>query len=98
MPPPPDACAIGDVRYSSQLLAVVDVGDRAAIRRRREIIGPGDGYESHDAVVELERVSADEVAKQAGHLGFAFEPHRYVAQTEQYLGSTVVVLRVPSSS
>ena len=40
-PPPPDACDIVDVRYSSQLVAVVDRGDRAAIHRRREIIGPG---------------------------------------------------------
>ena len=40
-PPPPDACEIAGVRYASQLLAVVDEGDRAAIHRRREITGPG---------------------------------------------------------
>ena len=68
-------------------------GARAAIHRRREIIGPGDSHESHDVVVELDRVSADEVATEAAALGFTIEPHRFVAQTEQYLGSTVVVLR-----
>ena len=41
MPPPPDAFEIGDVRYASRLLAVVDEGGRAAIHRRREVIGPG---------------------------------------------------------
>ena len=74
-PPPPDVCEIGDVRYSSQLLAVVDRGDRAAIHRRREIIGPGDRREAHDVVVELDRVSADQVALEAGRLGFIAEPH-----------------------
>jgi SAM-dependent methyltransferase len=94
-PPPPDVCDIVNVRYSSQLVAVVDRGDRAAIHRRREIIGPGDSRESHAVVVELDRVSADEVATEAAQLGFTAEPHRYVAQTERYLGSTVVVLRAP---
>jgi hypothetical protein len=98
VPPPPDACAIGDVRYSSQLIEVVDRGDRAAIHRRREIVGPGDRHEAHDAVVELDRVSADQVALEAGRLGFTAEPHRYVGQTEQYLGSTVVVLRAPRTN
>jgi SAM-dependent methyltransferase len=42
LPPPPDARDIVDVRYASQLLAVVDEGQRAAIHRRREIIGPAE--------------------------------------------------------
>jgi SAM-dependent methyltransferase len=94
--PPPDVCAIGDVRYSSQLLAVTDQGDRAALHRRRQISGPGDRRESRHVVVELDRVSADTVAREAGGLGFSIEPHRYVPQTEEYLGSTVVTLRAPS--
>ena len=40
-PPPPDARDIGDVRHRVELLAVVDRGDRAALHRRREIIGGG---------------------------------------------------------
>jgi SAM-dependent methyltransferase len=95
MAPPPDTCAIGDVRYCSQLLAVVDRGDRAALLRRREIIGPGDSYEAHDVEVELDRVCADQVATEAVQLGFAVEPYLYVSETEQYLGATVVVLRAP---
>ena len=46
LPPPPDARDIAGVRYASQLLAVVDDGGRAAIRRRREISEPGRRYES----------------------------------------------------
>jgi SAM-dependent methyltransferase len=95
MPPLADACEIGDVRYASQLVAVEDEGGRAAIHRLREIIGPGARYESQDVVVHMDRVSAHEVAAEARELGFLNEPHLFVPQTEEYLGSTVVVLRAP---
>src|SRR5829696_7370217 len=52
MPPPPDACEIGGVRYASQLLRVVDEDGRAAIHRRREVNGP-DRSESTESVVRL---------------------------------------------
>ena len=95
MPPPPDACEIAGVRYASHLLAVDDEDGRAAIRRRREVIGPGDYYESHDVVVRLDRVTAHEVAAEAVELGFLTEPFRFIPETEEYLGSTVLVLRAP---
>jgi SAM-dependent methyltransferase len=95
-PPPPDAREIVDVRYASQLLAVVERGDRAAIHRRREITGPRGRRHSEDVVVELDRVSADEFGSEAARLDFVVEPHRRVPETEQYLGSTVVVLRASS--
>jgi SAM-dependent methyltransferase len=89
LPPPPDACEIDGVRYSSQLLGVDDEGDRAALRRRREI----DGHEVVDAVIRLDRVSPKEIAAQARDLGFARTGQLFVRETEEYLGSTVVVLR-----
>ena len=94
-PPPADACEIVDVRYASQLIAVDDEGDRAALHRRREIVGPGERYVSRHIVVRLDRVSAQEVAAEGSEAGFLNEPHRSVPQTEEYLGSTVVVLRAP---
>jgi SAM-dependent methyltransferase len=97
MPPPPDGREVAGVRYASQLLAVVDQGDRAAIHRRREIAAPGKRCEAHDVVVELDRVSADAVEAEARRLGFLDQPHRYVPETEQYLGSTVVVVRAPGA-
>jgi SAM-dependent methyltransferase len=95
MPPPPDECEIAGVRYASRLLAVVEEDGRAAIHRRREIVGPGDRYESAEAIVRLDRVTAREVADEAAELGFLVEPCRYVPATEEYLGSTVVILRAP---
>lgn len=46
-------------------------------------------------MVELDRVSADQVATEAAQLGFSVEPYLYVAESEQYLEATVVVLRAP---
>jgi SAM-dependent methyltransferase len=95
MPPPPDAYDIAGVRYASQLVKVVDEDGRAAIHRRREVIGPAERFDSVDAVVRLDRVTADEVATEAAGLGFLIEPSLFIPETEEYLGSTVVVLRAP---
>lgn len=95
MPPPPDAREILGARYSSQLRQVVDDHGRAAIHRRREVIradGPG---ETMDVVLHIDRVSPDEVATEARQVGFIIEPHLYIPETEQYLGSVVVVSRAP---
>ena len=57
--------------------------------------GPDDHYEVEDIVVQLDRVSAHEVAAEGREAGFLNESDRLVPQTEAYLGSTVVVLRAP---
>jgi hypothetical protein len=46
-------------------------------------------------VVHLDRVSAEQVAAEASQLGFVVEDPRRVPETEQYLGSTIVILRKP---
>ncbi|MBI5106538.1 MAG: class I SAM-dependent methyltransferase [Solirubrobacterales bacterium] len=91
--PVPDECTIDGVRYASRPLAVVDEGDRAAIHRLREVTGPEGVRTAADDVVRLDRVTAGEVAAEAAALGFTPLPHRGVPQTDEYVGSTVVVLR-----
>lgn len=93
MPPLPDEREVLGARYISQLLTVVEEDGRAAIHRRRTVIGPGQHYDAVDNVVRLDRVTADEVAAEGAGLGFVNEPHRFIAETDEYLGSTVVVLR-----
>jgi len=93
LPPPPQARQILGVLYSSQLLRVVEDEGRAAIHRRREI----DGGETQEVVVHLDRVSADQVSAEAQEIGLVPEPLLYIDETDQYLGSTVVVLRAPES-
>jgi SAM-dependent methyltransferase len=98
MLPPPDAYEAAGVRYASHLTSVVEEDGRAAIHRRREVIGPGERYESVEAVVRLERVTGDDVAAQATQVGFHTEPCLSIPETEEYLGSTVVVLRAPMAA
>jgi len=93
VPPPPAVLDVAGVRYASQLIGVVEEGGRAALRRRREISGPTRRVE--DVVVLLDRVSAEQVAAEAAEIGFLSEPHLLVPESEQYLGSTIVVLRKP---
>jgi SAM-dependent methyltransferase len=95
LPPPPAARDIVDVRYATQLLAVVEDAGGAVLRRRREIVGPGERYSCSEVTLRLDRVSADEVAEEAARVGFLGEPHRFVPETEEYLGATVVVARAP---
>lgn len=57
---------------------------------------PPDAYEA--AGVRLERVTADDVAAQATQVGFHTEPCLSIPETEEYLGSTVVVLSAPMAA
>jgi SAM-dependent methyltransferase len=95
VPPPPAVRDILGIRYTSQLLGVVEDHGRAAIHRRRAIVRAPGEFEAQDVVVHLDRVSADGIAKEARRLGFIAEPHLSIPETEQYLGSAVVVLRAP---
>jgi SAM-dependent methyltransferase len=95
--PPPAVRDIVDVRYASRLLAVVEDGGRAAMHWRREIAGPGESYAYRDFTLTLDRVSADDVAEEAATVGLLGEPHRSVPETDEYLGSTVVLQRAPRS-
>jgi SAM-dependent methyltransferase len=94
LPPPPDACEIGGVRYASHMLAVTEEGGQAVICRLREVAGPRERRLS-EAIVRLDRVSAREVAAEARAVGFLIEPDRSIEATDEYLGTTVVVLRAP---
>jgi SAM-dependent methyltransferase len=95
MPPPPEAREILGTRYTSQLLRVLDDHGRAAIHRRRQIVPPHGQPETIDVVAYLDRVSVDDVATEGHQMGFIIEPSLEIRETEQYLGSTVAVLRAP---
>jgi hypothetical protein len=96
-PPPPATWDILGVRYSSQLVSVIEENGQALLRWRRETIGPAQACRADDVVVHLDRVSPAEVAEEARRCGFCNEPHRFIAATEQYLGSTVFMARAPSA-
>jgi SAM-dependent methyltransferase len=95
LPPPAATRWVADVCYTSQLLAVVEDGGRAAIHRRREILGPSECRHGEDVVIHLDHLSAPDVAAEAAALDFVVEPSRQVPVTERYLGCAVAMLRAP---
>jgi SAM-dependent methyltransferase len=98
LPPPPAVCDVVDVRYATRLLAVTAENGCAVLHRRREVLGPGDRHAADDLRLALDRVAPDAVAAEAEGLGFVAQPHREVAETDAYLGSTVVVLGAPGQA
>jgi len=97
LPPPPAVRDVLGLRYASRLLAVDGDGARAAIRRRREIVGAGGRRSAEDVVIRLDRVDPEAVTAEARELGFAVLPQRSVPESERYLGSAVVVLGAGSA-
>lgn len=92
-PPLPDMRELGGVVYASRPVRVRDLGDRLAIDRIRETVdGAGRRAVVANTVV-LHRVTPDELAAEAREHGYEPLPHRAIPQTDEYVGSTVVVLR-----
>jgi SAM-dependent methyltransferase len=92
-PPLPDMIDVDGVVYASRPVAVRDLGDRAAIDRVREIVARDGTRTVSDDVIELDRVEADALAAEAAAFGLRAEAPRRVAQTLEYVGSTVAMLR-----
>jgi SAM-dependent methyltransferase len=93
LPPMPDLREVGGVVYASRPVAVRDLGDRAAIERIREVVTSDGTRTVTDDVVELDRVDAEMLAAEAAAHGLRAEPPRRLDPTQDYVGSTVVMLR-----
>lgn len=87
--PEPDRAEVDGRVYLSRPLAIVDEGDRAAIHRLREVVG---GATTED-VIRLDHVDAATVEREAAAVGLTPAPSRRIPATDEYVGSTVVVLR-----
>jgi SAM-dependent methyltransferase len=93
--PEPDLAEIDGVRYASLPLAVVDEGDRAAIHRLRQVTGAGGDVATDEStdVIRLDRLAPAELVAEAERLGLRGKPARRIPATDEYVGSTVVMLR-----
>jgi SAM-dependent methyltransferase len=92
-PPLPDIREVDGWVYASRPLAVVDEGDRVAIHRLREVVTPAGERSTHDDVIRLDRVDAETLAREGAEAGLRAEPAQRIAETDEYVGSTVVMLR-----
>jgi SAM-dependent methyltransferase len=92
MPPMPDIREVGDWVYASRPIAVRIERPHAAIDRLRQAVSPTGEVSEWVATIEVDLVSGDQVAAEAEECGFAAREPRRVPETDEWLGSTVVVL------
>jgi SAM-dependent methyltransferase len=93
LPPKPDLRELDGVVYASRPVAVRDLGERAAIERVREIVATDGTRTVSDDVIELDRVGAAELAAEAAPFGLDAQRPARIAPNDDYVGSTVVLLR-----
>ena len=91
-PPLPDMREIDGTIYHSQVIAVRAWPEATRIERVRQTVDRAGHRTSEGDIVTLDRVDAAAVVAEATALGFAALPPRRVAQTEEYVGSEVVLL------
>jgi SAM-dependent methyltransferase len=91
--PLPDIRELDGVVYSSRPVAVRDEGERVAIHRIREVVDPRGERTVSEDVLRLDRVTAALLAEEAEAHGLEAERAHGIPATDEYVGSTVVMLR-----
>ncbi len=95
VPPLPDMGEFDGCVYASRPVAVVLDGDALAIHRIREVVEADGSRATSEDVIRLDRVAPGELAAEGEAAGFSVGLGRRIPATEDYVGSTVVVLRAP---
>lgn len=91
--PPPDQVRLGGTLYSSQPVALRDHGETVAVERIRQIV-TADGQRSASGdILHLDRVAVEQVEAEARAAGLRVLPRRIIAETEEHVGTCVVMLR-----
>jgi SAM-dependent methyltransferase len=92
LPPLPDMLEVGGTLYASRYVAVRDEGDAVAIERIREVVSATGERRAEGNVVRLDVVDATTLEAEGRAAGLRVLPRREIPQTEEYVGSQVVVL------
>jgi SAM-dependent methyltransferase len=90
--PDPDEGEADGQRLVSQPVAIRDEGDRVALVRVRERIGPAGAVREED-VIHLDRLSPEGLQEEGRAAGLEVRPLLRIPATAEYVDSTVVVLR-----
>lgn len=91
--PSPETTWIGATRYASRATRVSVLERTVVIERERRITTPAVDPEIERNVVELDRVDAVELEREAMAAGLHPVATREISPTSEYVGSTVVMLR-----
>jgi len=95
--PSPDRMELGGRAYFSRPLSVQVLAETIKIERERVVL-PGDGperwnEESEQDIVELDRVTEQQLWREAQSAGLSAEPTRLIGETEEHAASEVVMFR-----
>jgi SAM-dependent methyltransferase len=91
-PPLPEIREVGGRVYSSRPIALREERDAVAIERLREVVEHDGRRRVERNVVRLDDLPAATLEAEARAAGLRVLPRREIPQTEEYVGSTVVVL------
>jgi SAM-dependent methyltransferase len=92
--PLPDVTELDGVVYSSRPVAVRDDGDGFTLERRRETVSSDGRLLLDDNRIHLDDLSAETLEDEARAAGLRPVDRVSIAATEDYVGTTVVILRV----
>jgi SAM-dependent methyltransferase len=93
LPPIPDMREIDGILYASRPVSVHEEAGGAVIRRIRETVDTKGGRTVEEDLIRLDRVAPAALEAEGAAAGFAVEPARTIPETDDYVGSTVVMLR-----
>jgi len=91
--PAADVATIDGWRFASQPVAVRERPDRSTIERIRTTLAPDGTRTAEPDAIDLAHLTADGLAAEAERLGYVAGAHRRIEETEEHVGSEVVVLR-----
>jgi SAM-dependent methyltransferase len=92
--PLPDMFERDGVVYSSAPTAIRVDATGFVLERRREAVAEGGERSAELNAIKLDRVSADDLEREGSAAGYQTLDRKWVPQTEDYVGSVVVMLRV----
>jgi hypothetical protein len=91
--PMPDMREVDGVVYASRPVAVRADGDGFVLERVREKVTPDGRHESAENRIRLDRLDPATLEAEGRAAGLRVEPRRAVPETDDHVGSEVVVLR-----
>jgi len=91
-PPRPEMREIDGIVYSSRAVAITDEGERCAIFRIRETVDHVGAHTSQENVVRLDALDPATLEGEGRAAGLRVLPRGSVPESDEYIGSTVVML------
>jgi SAM-dependent methyltransferase len=93
LPPTPDIREIDGIVYASRPLSVHEEAEGAVIRRLRETVDTSGNIASEEDLIRLDHLDAATLEAEGAAAGFRVDRARAIPETDEYVGSTVVMLR-----